>query len=446
MSGYTLKNGIIVTANEKPHTGDLAISEGKIISSELSSRGPVLDLKEKSYVYPALINTHDHLQGNYRPAIGPPEGTYYLTWQPWDNDLKASATFTERSKLSREELYTLSSYKCIFSGVTTVNDHFPHAINHAILPTLPIRAIHEYGLAHEVTSYDLKWGDGVEVEHAKAVKNKWPFITHLCEGFDEEAMHTLEYLEKLGILDNHCLFIHCVALSDADIKKIAKAGASISLCSSSNMLMFNVTAKIRKMIKAGINLTIGTDSSASGPANLLEEIKNLRQLYQKMYGEDLSPKMIFQMITMNAAKAFWMHDRIGTLEKGKLGDILILKAQKDDPYENLACASMEDIELLTLEGNPIYGELRFLDILADAKNGPTQSERQLPKKYTEIVVGQRPMFVIGDPAALYREIRSRTGFKKVLDFLPFDPCDNSAWQSENYKVKTTGVKPKKESV
>jgi hypothetical protein len=31
------------------------------------------------------------------------------------------------------------------------------------------------------------------------------------------------------------------------------------------------------------------------------------------------------------------------------------------------------------------------------------------------------MFVVGDPAALYREIRARTGFKKVLDFLPFEP-------------------------
>jgi hypothetical protein len=31
------------------------------------------------------------------------------------------------------------------------------------------------------------------------------------------------------------------------------------------------------------------------------------------------------------------------------------------------------------------------------------------------------MFVIGDPAALYKEIRVRTGIKKVLDFLPFEP-------------------------
>ena len=420
MSGYVLKNGIVISAGKKPHAGDLEISGEKIVGSSRSGNKIPLDLKGKSFVYPSLINTHDHLQGNYRPPIGPQKGTFYLTWQPWDKDLKASATFTERSKLSREELYTLSSYKCIFSGVTTVNDHFPQAINGKILPQLPIRAILEYGLAHEATSYDLKWGDGVEIEHERAVKNKWPFITHLCEGFDDEAMQGIETLEKLGVLDSHCLLVHCIGMSDEDIKKTARAGASISLCSSSNMLMFNVTAKIRKMIKAGINLTIGTDSSASGPANLLEEMHKLRELYQKMYGEDLAPKKIFEMATINAAKAFWMQDRIGSLEEGKLGDIMVMKARKDDPYENLAGASMKDIELLVLAGKPIYGERRFLEIFGGS----------LPPGYTEIVVGKRTMFVVGDPAALYREIRRRTGFKKLLDFLPFEPAEQSSPQDK----------------
>jgi 5-methylthioadenosine/S-adenosylhomocysteine deaminase len=432
VSGFVLEKGIVVIAGKKPRAGNLVVSGDKIVSVK-SGGGIILNLKEKSYVYPSLINTHDHLQGNYRPAVGPKEGSFYLTWQPWDNDLKASPIFTERSKLTREELYLLSSYKCIFSGVTTVNDHFPQAINGKILPTLPIRAISEYALAHEVTSYDLKWGDGVVAEHKKAVKNKWPFITHLCEGFDEESMHSVETLEKLGVLDSHCLLVHCIAMSDEDIKKAAKAGVSVSLCPTSNMLMFNVTAKIRKMMKAGLNITLGTDSSASGSANLLEEIWNLRKIYRNMYGEDIAPKKIFEMVTINSAKAFWMQDQIGTLEDGKLADIMVLKAKGDDPYENLAGASMEDIELLVLAGKPIYGETRFLDIFSDSK---------LLEGYTEVTVGKRPMFVIGDPAALYREIRRRTGIKKVLDFLPFEPSESDLKQAKK-PVKTT-AKTRKE--
>jgi 5-methylthioadenosine/S-adenosylhomocysteine deaminase len=410
---YTLTGGILVSHGKKTRTGSLSVKGEHIVSSQ----GQVsIDLKGKSYIYPSLINTHDHLQGNYRPPVGPKPGNYYLTWQPWDNDLKASDMFKERSNLSREDLYALSGYKCLFSGVGTVNDHFPQKLNSAILPTLPIRAFLEYGLAHECSSYDLKWGDGIEIEHARAVENKWPFITHLCEGFDEESMHGIQTLEKLKVLDSHCLLIHCIAFSDADIKTAAKAGASVSWCGFSNMSMFNVTAKIRKMIKAGVNVTIGTDSSASGSANLLAELKYDRELYRSMYGEDLPAKTLFQMVTYNAAKAFWMEDRIGTLDEGKLGDILILKARHDDPYENLVNASMKDIELLVLAGAPVYGEARFMDIFPDAPSGG-----KLPLGYSQIKVSGRTMFVKGDPAGLYANIRGKVGFKKKLDYMPFDP-------------------------
>jgi cytosine/adenosine deaminase-related metal-dependent hydrolase len=292
-----------------------------------------------------------------------------------------------------------------------VNDHFPHNLNGHILPTLPIRAIQEYAIAHESTSYELKWGDSIEVEHALAVKNNWPFITHLSEGFEAEAMHSVEKLEKMNILDSHCLFIHCIGFSDEDIKKTARAGASVSWCGFSNMFMFNVTAKVRKMLNAGINVTIGTDSSATGSANLLAEIKYDRELYRRLYGEDLSAEKIFEMITINAAKAFWMQDRTGSLEEGKSGDILVLEALNSDPYENLVEATMEDIELLVLAGAPIYGEMRFIDIF----NG------ELPEGYTQIKVGKRYMFVKGDPAGLYNEVRKKIGFKKKLDYLPFEP-------------------------
>jgi cytosine/adenosine deaminase-related metal-dependent hydrolase len=370
-----------------------------------------VDLEGNTFVYPALINTHDHMQGNYLPRIGPPPGTFYLTWLPWDNDLKTSAIFTERSCLSREELYNLSAYKNLFSGVVTVNDHFPQAINRDILPTLPIRAILTYGLAHEASSYDLKWGDGIEREHQRAVKNGWPFITHLAEGFDEESMKGVDNLEKLGALDKYCLLVHCIGLSDGDIKKVAKAGASISWCGASNMFMFNVTCKIRKFLKAGINVTIGTDSTATGSYNLLEEMRYDRELFRRMYGEDLPPKTIFEMVTGNAARAFKMEDTIGILEEGKSADILVLKGRTGDPYENLVSAAMGDIELLTMAGKVIYGELRFLKLLGE----------KLPRGYSRIRVAGRDMFVAGDPAALYLGIRKKVGYKKILNFLPFEP-------------------------
>ena len=125
------------------------------------------------------------------------------------------------------------------------------------------------------------------------------------------------------------------------------------------------------------------------------------------------------MVTINSAKAFWIHDKTGSLEEGKLGDILVMKAKNDDPYENLVNAGMKDIELLVLAGKPIYGEMRFLDIF----KGHLNKNTMLPEGYTRIRVEKKEMFVKGDPAGLYNEVRKKIGFNKKLDYLPFEPLE-----------------------
>ena len=409
VDSYSLCGGVVMTPQGIEKTGSVDVRGNHIasISKPVQKR---VDLKGMSMVYPALINIHDHLRGNYLPRIGPKPGSFYLNWAPWDNDLKSSVTYAERSNLSVENLYFLSAYKNLFSGVTTVNDHFPHELNDELLPRLPIRAFREYCLAHECSSYDLKWGDGIEIEHERAKKNNWPFITHLEEGFDPEAQDGVELLARMKRLDEYCVLIHCIGFTDQDIQRVAKAKVHISWCPASNLFMFNVTCKIKKMLAAGINVSIGTDSTHTGSVNLFAEMRTARESYRSMYGEDLSAKTLVDMVTVNPAKAFRMSDRLGSLEAGKLADILVLKARVDDPYENLASASMTDIELLIMEGKPLYGEERFLDLLGG----------KLPSDYRMITSGGRRLFVIGDPAALYAEVRRKTGVRKVLDYLPFD--------------------------
>lgn len=412
MDSYSLKGGVLVTPRHVEPAGRVEIRSGRIASVGPSGAGtPGVDLGGSSYVYPALVNVHDHLRGNYLPRVGPKPGVFYLNWLPWDNDLKSSPTYSERSNLSVENLYALSGYKNLFSGVATVNDHFPHELNSELLPRLPIRAFQEYCLAHECSSFDLKWGAGIEAEHRKAAERDWPFITHLEEGFDPESQDGVGVLERLGVLDDRCLLIHCIGFTDEDIAKVAAAKASVSWCPASNFFMFNVTCKIRKLLAAGVNVAIGTDSTHTGSVNLLAEMRYARDVYRRMYGEDLPAKTIFDMVTINPARAFRMADRVGSLEEGKLADVLVLKALVDDPYENLASAAPTDIELLVLEGRPIYGEERFLDLLGG----------RLPAGYSTIKVAGRRMFVVGDPAGLYAEARRKIGFRKVLDYLPFEP-------------------------
>ena len=240
MDSCTIVSNLSVSPDTIETKKEWHISKGLICDSKADSKVTV-NLGSASILNPALINIHDHMRGNYLPRVGPPKGTFYLNWLPWDNDLKASDAFLERENLSEENKYLLSSYKNLFSGVVTVNDHFPHHLNEKHLPHLPVRAIQEYTLEHECSSFDLKWGKGIEIEQAMAVEKNWPFITHLEEGFDAESQNGIGILERHRALDEYCLLIHCIGFSDIDILKVAKAGAHISWCPASNMLMFNTT-------------------------------------------------------------------------------------------------------------------------------------------------------------------------------------------------------------
>jgi len=360
--------------------------------------------------FPALINVHDHFNGNYLPKVGPPPGEYYINWSYWEKDLRAADVIkVERAKTTVEERYFLSAYKNIFSGVVTANDHFPHEYNEPFIPRLPMRVIRNYTLSHACSSFDLKWGDGFEIEHARARKSNFPFITHLEEGFDEETQKGIETLEEAGCLDEHTLMIHCIGFSDEDILKVKKAGASVAWCANSNIFMFNVTCKIKKMLEAGINVAIGTDSTATGSVNLLEEMRFGRETYRKMYQEDLPAKTIVNMVTVNPAKAFRMQRETGSLVEGKLADILVVRQRREDPWESLVDARGEDIALLVQDGAPILGDVAYEELFAG---------RGVP--YTKVSVRGRQMLVKGDPAGLMERVRMAVGFHKVLDFIPLD--------------------------
>ena len=360
--------------------------------------------------FPALINLHDHFNGNYLPRVGPQPGEYYLNWSYWDKDLKNSDVIkVERAKTTVEDRYFLSAYKNLFSGVVTANDHFPHEWNEPFLPRLPIRVIRGYTLAHECSSFDLKWGDGIEIEHSRARKGNLPFITHLEEGFDEETQRGIEILEELGCLDEHDVFIHCIGFSDEDIQKTRRAGASVGWCPASNLFMFNVTCKVKKMLEAGVNVAIGTDSTATGSVNLLEEMRFAREIWRRMYGEDLAARTIVGMVTTSPAKAFRMQKDIGSVAEGKLADLLVVKDTREDPCESLITSRAEDIELLVMEGTPIFGAAAHEELFA-SRGG----------QYTKVRVRGRDMLVSGDPAGLLQKVRAAVGFRKVLDFMPLD--------------------------
>ncbi len=400
---YSLSAVTMVTPQDVQEEASIRIRDGKIADFSRSSTRDYTFGKQY-LLFPGLINAHDHLFGTYHPKIG--EG-HYLCWLPWDYDLKGSETYKERNKNSAQDIYLIGSYKNLISGVTTVHDHIPHEVNDPYIDLLPIRVLKDYALSHECSPYDLKWGEGIDIEFKKAVANDIPYVTHIEEGWDTESLRGIDILLEHNALDQHAVLIHGVGFSTEDIKKVAKKGANFVWCPGSNVFMYGKTARIRDILEAGINTSIGTDSPASGELNLLEEIRFAKKAYQERYGEELRDRQVVEMITVNPARAFRIQDRLGSLKKGALGDLLIISGNRRKPYASLVHAELKDIALVFMEGRPLYGDDTFEELFRD-----------LGAHYSTITIQGKRKCVVGEPEALMKNVRAKVGFHKELPFLP----------------------------
>lgn len=400
----------VITPTEIIDKAYVQIDEG--IIKELSTKKPDnLALEGDYYMFPALINSHDHLIGAYYPKAG--DGPY-LNWLPWDNDLKKAKVYSERGKNSNLDLYYISCYRQLFSGVTTVSDHVPHVLVDPMVEKMPMRVIKNFGLAHECSAYDLKWGDGIEVEYKRSVENNWPFITHINEGWDDEARNGISYLVDLNALSDHTVLIHGISYSEKDIEEIAKHNANHIWCPTSNYYMFNKTSKIKEIREHGINVGIGTDSPMSGGLNLLEEMRFGKRLYYDLYNEELEDKALVEMATINGAKAFRLSNKLGTIEEGKIADIILIRDTGEDPYKSLVQAKLADIMLVVYNGEPVYGDESVESLFKTLKISHKRVNLDNTKKI--IKIGKN----FPDIKAILKRLNKNVGYDKNLPFVPVD--------------------------
>lgn len=132
-------------------------------------------------------------------------------------------------------------------------------------------------------------------------------------------------LARLGLLNERLISVHSVHTSNEDIRMLAEARASVCHCPSSNLKLASGFAPVAKMMKAGINLGIGTDGAASNDKlDMLGETRLAAMLAKAVAGGTTCAK-VFDMLeaaTLGGARALHWDDEIGSLEIGKCADMI----------------------------------------------------------------------------------------------------------------------------
>jgi len=406
MKKWSISGVTILSSEKQVNDGNIIISGEKIqdYSEERLAASVTVDI-DGGVLVPGLINSHDHLLGTYWPKVG--KGPYE-NWLPWDNDLKSSPVYQERQQIENRDLYLLGGFRNLISGVTTVSDHIPHFVAEPYYDILPTNVIRDYALAHSVASFALGWGDGIDLEYQKAIREDIPFITHIAEGFDNETVKDLETLERLGGLGENSVLVHGIAFSESDMNLIKARDASVVWCGDSNIFMFDTTTNIKMLLDKNINVCIGTDSPMSGGQNILTEMKFDKDYYSEKFGEEISDKQIFRMVTENPRKAFRFKDR-GLIEKGHIADLTVFRNKGGKPESSVVSAELADVLLVVIKGRPVYGDAAYENLFSG-----------LGLEYQHVVIDGADKIITGDLKGLMKRISRAVGFKKEFPFLPVE--------------------------
>jgi 5-methylthioadenosine/S-adenosylhomocysteine deaminase len=197
-----------------------------------------------------------------------------------------------------------------------------------------------------------------------ATRHGVPLLIHLAESQDEiKAVHAahgttpVRYLDSLGLWNGRSLAAHAVWLDDQDMDVLAKRGVGVAHNPESNMKLASGTAPVPGYLSAGTKLGLGTDGAASN--NDLDMFESMRQaafLHKLVSGDPrvVSAQQALSMATIGGARALGMQDRLGSLEAGKLADVIAIRTDQPrqvpmyDPLSHLVYTSRGDDVVLTI--------------------------------------------------------------------------------------------------
>ena len=361
-----IKNATLISMNEEREkiekNVDIEITDNKITkiakNIESDSEEKVIDATGK-IVMPGLINTHSHVPMSiFRETLDGYNLQDWLEKKIWPME----------DKLTESDIYygsKLSFIEMIKTGCTTINDMYfmtDDIINAAIDTGIRLQTTR--------TLMNMNEEDGIQRlkeldELLEKYRNKNELITfnagihglyttnlqyvekciefakekellvhmHFCENKKEvEDIKNIYKENPIDILEKEFIGVksilaHCVKLSKEDIKRLSKLNISVSHCPVSNLKLGCGIANINEMIENNINVSLGTDGQGSGSNLDLFETMKFTALLQKGIQENavsMPAYEVLKMATINGAKALNLEDKIGSLQEGKIADIIIL--------------------------------------------------------------------------------------------------------------------------
>ena len=392
-----LLQGWLITPNES-YAGEVLI-EGALITCVAPScsgepgaaSASVVDTR--GIIMPGMIDTHNHIQFNIFDEDDWSPDQLYENHNQWPNEPRYSAMIDAKQYLNGEsgspvnincEMNKYGELKALVAGTTSVTGAANPA-NKVCYRTVA-RTIDQSANGLCGTNPPQSCPDNVQVNtlfpstaSADAVCANFAdgdtnaYLIHVGEGVDFNALDELEDLRTVTTVDG-CLHdprttvVHGTAFGEPEFDTMASNGMSLSWSPRSNVFLYGggtdmtKTTDIPLALSKGLLVGLSPDWSLGGGQNLLEELRFADLVDANQWGDALTPQMLTEMVTRNAAEILSLGDQIGSLTVGLRADITVFGGDPAVPYTSLLAATQDRIRLVIIDGVPLYGDDQLLPL------------------------------------------------------------------------------------
>jgi cytosine/adenosine deaminase-related metal-dependent hydrolase len=435
-----LLEGTVVTMNaarEVIEDGHVLVRDGRILAIWNGSKPPAgvnLDgavrpnLGKDALIYPGLINLHDHPfydvlplwqtpSSHVQAALGRPAGT-----EPYANRGQWRGATPEALRLINNPASILDAFvlpdvikygktRMILGGTTTTQGGNSSVAYDALLARNAESP--NFGRQRVANHVDpigsMPGADVDDVIDAMKAGELDAWLVHLAEGVRDadrrpgdstSSRDEFEVLKDNDLLTDATVIIHGTGLEASDFAEMAAApnvrtsgagdgrGAKLVWSPLSNLLLYGKTTDVYDALAAGVLVSLGTDWTPSGSANLLAELKvadralrDERVLGSSRFrvpgltagrsnqargaAERALDQLLIEMVTINPAMTLRWDDHVGSIEPGKVADLLVVTPSRSQPahgippspYRTLIDATERDVQLVMVGGIPVAGDV-----------------------------------------------------------------------------------------
>lgn len=224
----------------------------------------------------------------------------------------------------------------------------------------------------------------VSEEHLKAARDfadrmGSPIVTHISEtkrevddSIKDKGASPVDYLERIGFLGNNVIAAHVVWPAGDELGILKRRGVGVIHNPQSNMKLAAGVAPVPKMLAENLRLGLGTDGAASNnDLNMWEEMDTVAKLHKVFSGDPkvISAQEAFELATIRGAEALHLEKEIGSLEKGKRADLVIVERDSLNQiplyniYSDLVYATKAaDVETVVINGHVVMRNRRLLTL------------------------------------------------------------------------------------